>query len=288
VLLNQGNGTFANKADYAIDISTQSLALGDLNGDGKFDLVVTSLGYDDGAGNVSVLLNQGDGTFGTKVDYATRFKFDPDSVAIGDVDGDGKPDVVAAVYMTMSVWLNKGNGVLAKRVDYWGGPGVSVVLGDFNGDGNLDVATANCFAETVSVFLNLGDGTFGAAVDYSTGTGSRPQSLAVGDLNGDGSLDLAVANSKVDYAAGDSPVSVAVADVNGDGNPDIVFADIDGSAAGVLLNNGDGTFAVAVEYPSGVQPTSVAVGDVNGDGRPDLIVANGHDNTVSVLFNDCR
>jgi hypothetical protein len=130
----------------------------------------------------------------------------------------------------------------------------SVAVGDLNGDGWLDLTTANLSSADVSVLLNNGDGTYAAAVHYATDR--YPLSVAVGDLNGDGWLDLAVAN----YGAYLEQGNVAV-----------------------LLNNGDGTFGAPVLYGAGERPRSVAVGDLNNDQWPDLAVANGYD--VSVLLN---
>ena len=127
---------------------------------------------------------------------------------------------------------------------------VSVAVGDFNGDGLLDLASANVSDNTVSVLLGKGDGTFQAQTTYAVGSG--PVGVVVGDFNCDGALDLASANNL------DNTVSV-------------------------LLGNGDGTFRAQVAYPVGYSPFGLAVGDFNGDGAPDLASANW-DNTVSVLL----
>ena len=155
----------------------------------------------------------------------------------------------------------------------------SVAVGDFNGDGKLDLAVANSFDNFVSVLLGKGDGTFQAAVNY--GTGSGPLSVAVGDFNGDGKLDLVVTNAfdnnvsvllgngdgtfqaAVNYGAGSAPNSVAVGDFNGDGKLDLAVANNGSNNLSVLLGNGDGTFQAAVNYSAGKGPYSVAVGDFN-------------------------
>ena len=160
---------------------------------------------------------------------------------------------------------------------------------------------ANNGSNTVSVLLGNGDGTFQPKVDYETGT--YPTSVAVGDFNGDGRADLAVANSvsnnvsvllgngngtfqaKVDYGVGTNPTSVAVADFNGDGKADLAVASGSNNVS-VLLGNGNGTFQPKVDYETGTYPTSVAVGDFNGDGRADLVVANYSSKSVSVLLGN--
>jgi hypothetical protein len=193
-----------------------------------------------------------------------------------------------------------------------------VAVGDFNGDGKLDLALANtCGSDpdcssngTVSILLGKGDGTFQTHVDYPTGF--KPQSVAVGDFNGDGKLDLAVTNrsdstvsillgrgdgtfqTHVDYATGTGAVSVTAGDFNGDGRPDLaVAAGFGNKTVSILLGNGDGTFQAHLDYPSGNGPLWVTTGDFNGDGALDLATANlncpfvpcGPNGTVSVFLN---
>jgi hypothetical protein len=180
----------------------------------------------------------------------------------------------------------------------------SVAIGDLNGDGKTDLATANRNADSASVLLNRGDGSFQAKRDYATG--SVPYSVAISDLNGDGNPDLATANeeaaransvsvllnrgdgsfpAKLDYATGRGPVSVAITDLNGDGKPDLATANGDAHSATVLLNRGDGSFQAKLDYAIGRKPFEFAIGDLNGDGKPDLATANGRANSVSVLLN---
>ena len=127
------------------------------------------------------------------------------------------------------------------------------MVADFNSDGNPDLAVANFLDNNLSILLGNGDGTFETRVNYPTGT--NPNSLAGGDLNGDGKLDLVTANNA--------------------------------SNASVLLGNGDGTFQTHVDYGTGSGPDQVAIGDFNGDGRLDLAIANGTSNTISILMDDC-
>jgi hypothetical protein len=179
-----------SKSAYATGSGAQAVAAADLTGDGKVDLVVANV-Y---SNTVTVLLGKGDGTFKPGVDYSTGLN--PYSVVAGDVNGDGKLDLVLATANTISVLLGNGDGTFQGHTQYPTGPAPNALaLGDFNHDGKLDVATANNDSNltgTVSVLLGNGDGTFRPHVDYGTGVG--PYSVAVGDFNKDGKLDLAVAN----------------------------------------------------------------------------------------------
>ena len=193
VLLNEGDGTFAGQVTYGVGNDPWSVAVGDLDGDGHPDLVTANRS----SYNVSVLLNQGDGTFASQVTYEVQIY--PHSVAVGDLDGDGHLDLVTANYPSdnVSVLLNEGEGTFADRQDYSVGiyrAPYSVGVGDLDGDGHLDLVTANYHQSynSVSVLFNQGDGTFAGRVEY--GVGDNPFSVAVGDLDGDGDLDLAVAN----------------------------------------------------------------------------------------------
>jgi hypothetical protein len=176
----------------------------------------------------------------------------------------------------------------------------SVAVGDFNGDGKLDLAVADYVTGTVSVLLGNGNGTFQTHVDYVTG--GLPESVAVGDFNHDGKLDLVVSNNgsntvsillgngdgtfkpQVEYATGNFPVGVAVADFNGDGELDLAVANNDN--IDIFMGNGDGTFEPAVNYPAGTSPGSPAVGDFNRDGKLDLVVANNGSFEINVLLGN--
>jgi hypothetical protein len=182
-----------------------------------------------------------------------------------------------------------------------------VMTGDFNKDGIADIATVNqcgsdptCLtAGSVSILLGNPDGTFQTAVDYATGSGSLPRFGMMGDFNGDGITDIAVANlgantisillgksdgtfqPHVDYAVGSSPLSIAAGDFNGDGKIDLAVANSGSNSISILLGNGDGAFQTHVDFATNFSPQSVATADFNGDGHLDLIVA---DLNISVLL----
>jgi 6-phosphogluconolactonase (cycloisomerase 2 family) len=178
----------------------------------------------------------------------------------------------------------------------------SVAVGDVDGDGNLDVLTANQGANTVSVLRNGGSGSFTLASSPATGT--SPRGVAVGDVDGDGNLDVLTANQGANTvsvlrndgsgtftlasspATGTSPWSVAVGDVDGDGDLDVLTANQGANTVSILRNDGSGSFTLASSPATGTSPWSVAVGDVDGDGDLDVLTANGSANTVSVLRND--
>src|SRR5205809_4186120 len=232
------------------------------------------------------------------------------TVAVGDFNGDGVPDLVVANEgcNNVAVLLGNGDGTFRAAQFFPSGTNpISPAVGDFNRDGLPDLAVANYGNNNISVLLGNGDGTFRPAVYFPAGT--LPSFVAVGQFNADGILDLAVTNAWSNdvsvllgngdgtfqaprsFAVGSSPLSAAVADINGDGRLDLAVANYGNPSVGdlgsvvVLLGNGDGTFQPALPFTVGTNPESVVVGDFNRDGKLDLAVANFHSNSVSVLIN---
>jgi hypothetical protein len=342
VLLGNGDGTFQQAVTYDPGgFEAWSVAVADVNGDGKPDLVVANLCTSSSnctIGKVGVLLGNGDGTFQPVVAYhsggSTAW-----SVAVADVNGDGKPDLVVANLCGTSsdcttgnvgVLLGKGDGTFRAAVIYdpGGARPVSIAVADVNGDGKPDLLVADWNAayyntSAVGVLLGNGDGTFQPAILNYDPFGTAPQSLAVADVNGDGNPDLLWVNlyssdnlcgSSDGYSlvtvrlgkgdgtfpeggfycsGGVETFSIAVADVNGDGKPDLMLANAclteecstDGVVS-VLAGNGDGTFQPAAVFDSGNGAHSVTVADVNGDENPDLLVVNAATaGVVGVMLN---
>jgi len=232
---------------------------------------------------------------------------DPSSVAVGDFNADGNPDLAVANpgSNNVSILLGNANGngtFPATGTVAAGNFPLFVAVGDFNADGKPDLAVANFSSNNVSILLGTGTGTFNASTNLPLGT--NPFSVAVGDFNADGRPDLAVVNANsnnvsillgngngtfqppVNYAVGGIPNSIAVGDFNADGRPDLAVANDISNTVSILLGNANGTFLPAVTYAVGSAPASVAVGDFNADGRPDLAVANFLSNNVSILLGN--
>ncbi len=323
VWLGKGDGTFQSKGVYATGGWTSEggmspLVIGDLNHDGKPDLVVlnkTRTGSDDGV--LGVLIGNGDGSFQPVVTYDVGGYYST-AIAAGDLNGDGNLDVAVSVCaptgsncpgpgdQTVAVFLGNGDGTFRPVTSYdTGGAGDTyanpVVIADVNGDGKPDLFVGN--VSSVGVLLNKGDGTFRAATTYDASC--CVWSLVVADMNGDGKPDLVVGgdwNVGVLLGNGDGtfqPVknsssgglSMVVADLDGDGTPDVVGTPVGTplwspfSFINVLLNNGDGTFEFPLAFSSGgLFVSGLALADLNGDGRPDLVALNECANDGSCVW----
>jgi gliding motility-associated-like protein len=311
-------GSFAPKITFSTSGNPWSIAIGDLDGDGKPDLAATNVN----GNTITVLRNTstiGSISFTTGVDFATLSN--PNSIAISDLDGDGKPDIVVACFTGNGISVLRNTSVsgslsgssFAAHVDLATDSVFAVAIGDLDGDGKPDLAVTNFRSNTVSVWRNtttVGSinnvNSFAPPVNFVTG--NKPEYVAIGDLDGDGKPDLAVTNNSdntvsvlrntsangaitagsfaahVDFATGGSPNGIAIGDLDGDGKPEIVVANAFDNTVSILRNtsaNGSITtssFAAKVDLFSGAYSNFIAIGDLDGDGKPDLAIPNTNNN----------
>lgn len=312
VLLGNGDGTYQPAVISNTGAVLASVTIGDFNRDGKLDVAVNNGCADVGCtgGSVNILLGNGNGTFQSPVAYPSGGN--AFSVEAGDLNGDGKLDVVVVNGSNSAgVLLGNGDGTFkpVSTITTSASGESAVFLGDFNSDSKLDLAvvTSSCDAtptctRSLDVLLGNGDGTFGLPVGTQSSLGVNSQAVGLGDVNGDGKLDVAIVDNCVPVTAtcagevadvfvgnGDgtfknaksSAVSstditfVGVGDLTGDGKADLVTVDPDAASATVMAGAGDGSFQILNSYETeGSSPILGILGDLNGDGKTDLAVAN--------------
>jgi hypothetical protein len=305
-VLGNGNGSFQYPVNYSLPSSTEVFGniLADFNNDGALDLVISS---GNNTGNaVNVFLGNGDGTFQPAMPEFSGAGYNV--AAAGDLNGDGKLDLVYGAQNAVGVLLGNGDGTFTAlpQMSLPDGP-ADIVVGDFNRDGIPDIALSR-FVQGggngfVSILLGNGDGTFGPRVDYSVGR--SPYTMAAGDLNGDGYPDLTVIEAgyynifyvmmnnddgtfqpPVEYNGpypGDAFQIASLGDFNGDGKLDFATFDSEACIDGCLYlfnGNGDGTFQPALVFNhrldrGGISGGEFAVGDFNLDGKLDLVSPGG-------------
>jgi hypothetical protein len=299
ILLGLGDGTFQNQMVFGVGARPLALAVGDLNGDGILDLATA----DRDTNNVSVLIGQRDGSFAPFRTFPvgpgglSLAGKGPIGIVAADFNGDGRLDLATTNITSndVSVLLGVGDGTFQAPVITPVGTGTSalgptaLVAGDFNGDGRLDLATANNVSNNVSVLLGQGDGTFHALSPY--GAGANPQAIIEGNFNGDTHLDLATINFNsndvtVLRGAGDGtfpqsmrltvglrPLSLIAGDFNSDGTLDLATADSNSAQVSVLLGLTNGTFVPSGTIFGPIRSTPV-LADLDGDGTLDTVIVD--------------
>ncbi len=295
-------------SSYQVGLEASSITSADLDGDGYLDLAVTNWS----SASISVLINNGDGSFLPNVDYPVGAL--PISVCAADFNHDGFIDLANAnhSYQNVSVLINNGDGTFVGHNTYsTRARPYSLATSDLDGDGDFDLAVATSYGtHHASVLKNNGDGTFGAFVNYTFGTGNYSTCYVdVSDIDNDGAVDMAIIDFADDliyvysnsgtgaytpsasYATGCNPAELVFSDVNGDGYSDIVNANTDhyhycmNPSISVLLNLNDGTFQSAIYYEAGDYPCAVTAADLNGDSYPELIGVNGLYHEIALLVN---
>jgi hypothetical protein len=361
---------FSTRTDVPTGLGPQFICNADLDGDGKPDLIVAN-----GDSNTVTIYhnNSSPGTisFSEVASFAMGNTGYPIGVAAGDLDGDGRPDIVISNYYTQTLTIYRnvstpgnivmdsvlsvpsGNYILGASIADLNGDGkpevivacqgsnilsvytnsstpgnisfsnetsimapsggspFKAVVADIDGDGKPDIVAANSYLNTVSVYLNTTPtgGTISFAADLDFATGNFPEGVAIGDIDGDGKPDLAVANNsdntlsllrntstignisfstQVTVNSGYSAYDLVIADLDGDGKPDIAVDDEYNNTVSVHRNiSTPGTIAIDpnVDYATGNIPYSITTADLDGDGKPDIATCNDADNTFTVLRN---
>lgn len=308
-----GDGTFGTPTSFAASSSPRRIETGDFNGDGIVDLISK-----DSASGLTIQLGNGDGTFPSAIptlDIGANFYT---SKVTGDFNGDGIPDYAISSWRSPAVIRiysgngsgGIGDGTVAPAVAFPVGTPRDMALGDFNGDGVLDIAVASGGTTNgVSILLGtstlgIPDGGFSAATVYPGG-GTNPFGVVTADFNGDGILDVALANrdsdtvtvllgtgtggvgdggfgAPVSYDVLEQPVKIVAADFNANGIIDLATANELSNNVGIMLGVGDGTFGATTYFATGTGPDKITFGDFNGNGIIDLLTTN--DTTISILL----
>ncbi len=310
-----GNISYAAKADFTTGLGRPyAIATGDFDGNGKLDFVLAN----EFTNTISVFRNTSSGPgnigFAAIVDFGTG-PF-PHGIAVSDYNNDGKVDLAVTsnnldvVSILTNTSVGPGNISFAARIDFATGSAPQDVSdADLDGDGKPDIVVTNYSDNTISVLRNTSvSGTISFAPKTDIATGDTPNFVSVGDLDGDGKLDLAVANAvsetvslyrntsvpgNISFAAKlDAPAAgafaVALGDLTGDGKIDLAVPDF-GSSVSVLQNISTGagniSFSSSLSFTAGSTAQFVTIGDFDQDGKPDLAIANQSSSTISVLRN---
>lgn len=284
----------------------QSVAIGDLNNDSWLDMVVANTIVS----SITIYFGNSNGTFSRQSEYLTGNNSAPYMVVVGDFNNDSRLDIAVANFdiNNVIIFLGSGNGFFASHAELSTGSSrpIAINLTDFNNDTVLDIATVNYGTHSVSIFYGYGNGSFSNPVTYSTGYDSFPSALIAGDFDNDMHLDLAIANSGTNNIGilfgndngtfvnqmiflstnSDShPSSIAAGHFNDDTFLDIAIVHSGTNNIGVLLSNGNGTFANQKIYTLNTTSVySIGVGDMNEDNRLDLVVTNQGTNNIIVLL----
>jgi len=308
------NGINHPAVTYPTGPNPIAIAIADFNNDTNPDLAVLNNNCPSspcaGAGSVSILLGNGDGTFQSQL--TTTVGNNPLALGAADLNGDLNVDVIVtnSADNTASILINRGGGLLTLKKNYTTGVApAGLVIGDFNDDTKLDLIVANTGDSTIWFFKGSGNGTFLSPFVFPTGL--NPVGLVTADFNSDQIPDLATANTgastisilinrgkaggfgfipPADFPVAGPATQLVTTDLNNDGQLDLAVASPSMNAVSVLLSAGNANFHPHVDYATGANPVALTTTqggalDFTGDGTPDLAVVNSVDNSVSVLAN---
>jgi hypothetical protein len=294
-----GNGQIGTS--YTVGQNPGNMALTDLNGDGKNDIVVIN----GGDPSLGILIGKGNGLYASMV-RINGLCNGATGVAAADLNGDLKIDLVVTCggSDSISIYIGRGDGTFMPPASISTSPDetlpTAVVIADLDADSKQDLIVTSAGGSLVAVFKGRGDGTFNPAVDFNVGL--SPTSLAVGDINKDGKLDIVVTNAgdntigvllgdglaglgaQTAYGVGVAPVGVAVADFNKDGWDDVLVTNNGEDTTSILLNDTAGVLDFPNPNSVGGSPTALVVGDFNSDGNLDFATSNSGDNTASLVL----
>ncbi|CAF3084775.1 unnamed protein product [Rotaria sp. Silwood2] len=311
VLRGSDNGTFVSQETYSTGIGSTPvfLLVDDFNNDNELDLITVN----NGTNNIAIFLRYSIKAFSNQTMYSTGYLTVPISLALGDFNNDGLLDIAVAnsrgSNVGVGIFLGYNNGSFGAQTMFSMGSvsyPLSIAVGDFNNDSLLDIVVADYGTNNIDIFLGYGNGTFISQKTISTGIGSSPSAIAIGDFNNDDLLDIAVTHASTSnlgiylgygnwtfvgqtvYSVGHgtSFFSVAVSDFNNDTMLDIVVSNYLDDTITILCGYGNGSFDKMLTYfiGYGSRPTSLALGDFNNDNILDIAFSNAGINKIGVLF----
>ncbi|CAF0810793.1 unnamed protein product [Adineta steineri] len=309
IFLGYGNGSFQNQVTYSTgtQANPEWLASGDFNNDNRSDVAVANYFTN----TIGILLGQGNGSFDTVTEYSSGDGSTPVYLTIIDITNDNLLDVVVANFAASSIIIlyGLGDGTFLLSKPYSTGiqsSPQSLAIADMNNDGQLDIIVANFQSNTISILYAFGYELFGSPTKYLTDDGSQPNSVAISDINNDGSLDILVANYGTDnigiflgynngkfntmitysLEVGSKPFFINVGHFDNDNISDIVVSNSETDNIVILSHYNNGTFTTITNYSTGTRsrPYTIAIGDLNNDNQLDLAITNSGTNNILLLF----
>ncbi|CAF3898080.1 unnamed protein product [Adineta steineri] len=309
IFLGYGNGSFQNQVTYSTgtQANPEWLASGDFNNDNRSDVAVANYFTN----TIGILLGLGNGSFDTVTAYSSGDGSTPVCLTIIDITNDNFLDVVVANFAASSIIIlyGLGDGTFLLGKPYSTGiqsSPQSLAIADMNNDGQLDIIVANFQSNTIGILYAFGYELFGSPTKYLTNDGSQPNSVAVTDINNDGSLDILVANYGTDsigiflgynngkfntmitysLEVGSKPFFINVGHFDNDNISDIVVSNSETDNIAILSHYNNGTFTTITNYSTGTRsrPYTIAIGDLNNDNQLDLAITNSGTNNILLLY----